>query len=128
MDLHGLASPVVSVVNPPTEAILYRSVGFVTSPSGKQEPSYAPPVTGEVQVQPLSGPQLQHLNNMNISGVLRKAYLHGDWESVVRRDLKGGDKFVFSHAGIVGGTWLVVQVLETWPDWCCVGLQLQVNP
>lgn len=128
MDLHAAVSPAISSVNPMTSAQLYKSTGRITSPSGKPEPSYAAPITGDVQVQALSGSQLQHMNNLGISGVLRKAYLHGDWESVVRKNLTGGDKFVFSHASIVNGTWLVVQVLETWPDWCCVALQLQVIP
>lgn len=128
MDLHGLVSPIVSIVNPMTSGQLYKSTGYVDSPSGKREPSYAAPVSGDLQVQALSGSQLQHVNNMGITGILRKVYLYGDWESVVRLSLTGGDKFVFSHAGIVNGTWLVVQVLETWPDWCCVAVQLQVNP
>jgi hypothetical protein len=65
---------------------------------------------------------------LNITGVLRKVYLGGDWESVVRNSMKGGDKFVFSNAGIVNGEWLVVIVNETWPDWCSVTVQLQVQP
>ena len=127
MDLHAAASSAVSAVNPMTPAQLYKSTGRITGPSGKPEPSYAPPILGDVQVQALSGQQLQHMNNMGISGVLRKAYLHGDWESVVRRDLTGGDKFIFSSAGVVNGVWLVVTVLETLPHWCCVAVQLQTD-
>jgi hypothetical protein len=128
MDLHGIVSPVIASVNPMTSAELHKSNGSITSPSGKPEPSYAPPVIGEVQVQALSGQQLQHVNSMGISGILRKVYLYGDWESVVRRDLTGGDLFVFDSGRVVGGTWLVVTVLEIWPDWCCVAVQLQVVP
>jgi hypothetical protein len=128
MDLHSLVSGLVSAVNPETPADLYSNLGYTIGASGKQSPTYDDPIKGSIQVQALSGQQLQHLNNLNISGVLRKAYLGGDWQSVVRSTMKGGDKFVFSHAGIADGTWLVVQVLETWPDWCCVALQLQVKP
>lgn len=128
MDLHSLASPIIGIVNPPTPAKLYKSTGFTTNADGRQVPTYASPIQGRIQVQGMSGGALQHANNMNITGVLRKVYLGGDWESVVRTMLKGGDKFVFSHAGIVDGTWLVATVMETWPDWCCVIAQLQVEP
>lgn len=128
MDLHSIAFPIISAVNPMTRAKLYRSTGYSTNAEGRQVPAYAAPVYGLVQVQGMSNSALQHANNLNITGVLRKIYLGGDWESVVRTQLKGGDKFVFSHAGIVDGTWLVATVTETWPDWCCVIGQLQVAP
>lgn len=128
MDLHTLAAGAISVVNPETPAKLYRSTGSVTSPAGKPQPSYAPPISGNVQVQSLSGSQLQLMNNMGINGILCKVYLHGDWESVVRQNLTGGDKFTFAYAGFSSDTWLVVQVLERWPDWCCVAVQMQVTP
>lgn len=128
MDLHSLASPVIGLVNPPTPAKLYKSAGYTTGANGRQVPNYAQPIRGMIQVQGMSNSALQHANAMNITGVLRKIYVGGDWESVVRTQLKGGDKFVFSHAGIKDGTWLVAVVSETWPDWCCVIGQLQVEP
>lgn len=128
MDLHALVSPLISNINPQITATLLKSTGRNTSPAGRVVPTYASPITGLIQAQSLSGSQLQHMNNLGISGILCKAYLHGDWESVVRETLAGGDKFIFSYAGFTNGTWLVVQVMERWPDWCCVGLQLQVNP
>lgn len=128
MDLHSAVSPVISSVNPNTPAQLFKSTGSATGTNGKQAPAYAPVANGDVQVQALSGRQLQHINNLGINGVLRKIYLHGDWQSTVRSALTGGDKFVFTSAGVTNGTWLVVQVLETWPDWCCVAVQLQVIP
>lgn len=128
MDLHSIASPIISAVNPMTPAKLYKSTGQTIGANGRQVPAYAPFIRGNIQVQGMSMGALQHANNLNISGVLRKVYLGGDWESVVRSSLKGGDKFVFSTADVVNGTWLVATVLETWPDWCAVIVQLQVNP
>src|SRR5574340_136385 len=128
MDLHAIASPAIAAVNPMTTAQLYKSTGSNTTPSGKPEPAYAPPITGDVQAQSLSGSQLQLMNSMGINGILVKVYLFGDWESVVRQQLTGGDKFVFSYAGFTNATWLVVQVLERWPDWCAVAVQMQVTP
>ena len=123
MDLHSIASQSIAVVNPMTKAKLYKSSGYTIGTNGKQVPSYAPMVRGLIQVQGMSAQLLQHTNNLNISGVLRKVYLGGDWESIVRGSMKGGDKFVFDNE-----TWLVVTVVETWPDWCSVVVQLQVNP
>lgn len=127
MDLHSLASPIVSSVNPMTPAKLFQSTGYATDVTGKQVPAYATMQRGLIQVQGMSNSALQHANNLNITGVLRKVYLGGDWESVVRNSMKGGDKFVFSSGGITNGTWLVAIVNETWPDWCSVTVQLQVN-
>lgn len=128
MDVHGLANQAVQAVNPDTPAKLYRSAGSITGPSGRPEPSYLPAVAGDAQVQSLGGSQLQLVNSMGISGILCKVYLFGNWESVVRDSLSGGDKFVFSYAGFADATWLVVQVLDRWPDWCAVAVQMQVNP
>lgn len=128
MDLHSLVSDAIGLVNPMIPARLYKSNGSTTGLNGKRVPKYASSKSGDVQVQGIGGKELMHLNNMNISGVLRRVYLYGDWESVVRSTLRGGDKFVFSNGDIVDGTWLVEQVSETWPDWCSVVVKLQVNP
>lgn len=128
MDLHSIAGPLISAVNPMTSAKLYKSTGYSVNADGIQVPAYAPAIKGMIQVQGMSNSALQHANSLNITGVLRKVYLGGDWESVVRTTMQGGDKFVFSHAGVVNGTWLVATVNETWPDWCSVTVQLQVEP
>ena len=128
MDLHNVVSRAIGAVNPMIPAKLYKSKGYATSSTGKQIPAYEPVISGDIQVQGMSSSALQHTNNLSITGVLRKVYLGGDWESVVRATMQGGDKFIFTYSGITDGTWLVVTVLETWPDWCAVVVQLQVNP
>ncbi len=128
MDVFLAASPVVTAVNPITSAQLHKSTGYTTGATGKQVPTYAAAVTGNIQVQGMSAQLLQHMNNLNINGVLRKVYMLGDWESIVRSTMRGGDVFVFSHGDITSGTWLVVHVLETWETWCSVIVQLQTKP
>lgn len=128
MNLRGIANSVTSAVNPNTEAQLLRSAGSTTSPSGKRAPTYAAPVDAMVQVQALSAPQIQHLDSLNITGVLRNARLDGDWRGIYRPDSQGGDLITFgagARADLANTTWLVVQVLETWPDWCSLAIQLQ---
>ncbi|CAG4887971.1 hypothetical protein [Paraburkholderia saeva] len=131
MNLHGLVSGVVGTVNPFVPVTLNRSTGYTTADDGKRTPTYtASPQSA--QVQGLSAPEIQHLDGLNITGVLRKAYLNGDWRGVYRPDNQGGDLFVFAGAAPVppslqGTTWKVVQVFETWPDWCALAIQLQMG-
>lgn len=130
MNLHGIVSGVIGAVNPHVPATLQRSNGYATAPDGGRTPAYVTsPQT--VQVQALSAKEIQHLDGLNISGVLRKVYLNGDWRSLYRPGNQGGDRFQFGTTGVPvnlqGTTWLVVQVLETWPDWCSLAIQLQMS-
>lgn len=130
MNLRGIANSVISAINPNTPAQLSRSTGYGTADSGKRTPTYAAPIAAQVQVQALSGPQIQHLDSLNIAGVLRSARLNGDWRNVYRVDSQGGDLIAFGAtpdvpASLQSTTWLVVQVFETWPDWCSLAIQLQ---
>lgn len=130
MNLRGIANGIITAVNPNTAAQLLRSAGYTTSPSGKRTPAYADPVTAQVQVQALSASQIQHLDSLNITGVLRNARLDGDWRGVYRVDTQGGDLLTFANtadvrADLRGTSWLIVQILETWPEWCSVAIQLQ---
>ncbi|SDR17632.1 hypothetical protein [Paraburkholderia tuberum] len=126
MNLHGIVSPIIAAVNPMTDATLRRSAGYDTGPDLRQVPKYAD--TGvTAQVQALTAMELQHIAGLNLQGVLRAAYLYGNVQGVVQGDKKGGDLVLFAdddgvRADLRGTTWLVVQVLETWPDWCKVVL------
>ncbi|MGF6806289.1 hypothetical protein OKW30_001415 [Paraburkholderia sp. Clong3] len=131
MNLHNIVSGAIGTINPFVEVTLKRSTGYATAADGKRTPDYSE--SGEtVQVQALSAAELQQLDGLNIQGVLRKAYLNGDWRGVYRRDNQGGDLFVFALADSVpqslqGTTWKVVQVMETWADWCALAIQLQMD-
>ncbi|MDS0801716.1 hypothetical protein [Burkholderia cenocepacia] len=129
MNLHGIVSGVIGTVNPFVPVTLQQSAGYTTAPDGARTPTYsASPQT--VQVQALSAKEIQHLDGLNIQGVLRKAYLNGDWRGVYRATNQGGDLLQFAAvagvpASLQGTTWKVVQVFETWPDWCALAIQLQ---
>ncbi|MDN7913683.1 hypothetical protein [Burkholderia cepacia] len=132
MNLHGLVSGVIGTVNPFVPATLQQSAGtYDTAPDGSRTPHYnTSPQT--VQVQALSAREIAHLDGLNITGVLRKVYLNGDWRGVYRPGNQGGDRFKFAAAAPVpvslqGTTWLVVQVFETWPDWCSLAILLQMS-
>lgn len=127
MNLRATANSRTQTINPNLVIELLRSNGYTVGPAFKQIPAFIS-VSGEAQIQALSGKDLMHLNNMNIQGVSRKVYLYGNWMGVVRSDEKGGDVLVFPQApGEPNQQWKIRTVFETWPDWCAVGVSLQVG-
>jgi hypothetical protein len=127
INVRGMANAATQNVNSNLTIDLLRSNGYTISPNGKQVPAFLT-LSGAAQVQGLAAKDLQHMNNLNIQGVLRKVYLYGNWMGVVRSDSKGGDVLVFPQApGMDDQQWKVVTVFETWADWCSVGVVLQVG-
>jgi len=122
MDLRGIANSISSVVNPNETVSVLRSTGFTVGAGGKQVPTYAAAVSGPAQVQALDGVELRQMDSLNIQGVLRAIYLRGALAGVVRPAGTGGD-IVKRKAGTE--VWLVVKVLETWPDWTKAVICLQ---
>lgn len=124
MNLHGMAGPIIGAVNPNFPVTVQFSTGFTVDGSFKQVPAYSPPVPMLAQVQPISTPDLQQLEGINLGGVRWKVYLYGQIDSVVRPETKGGDLVTIS-SGRHQGVWLVVQVMEQFPDWCCAAIVQQ---
>ncbi|MGK4923163.1 hypothetical protein ACSLUB_11555 [Bordetella hinzii] len=122
MNLHAVAGPIVSAVNPMILATIKYSDGYEPGPGFKQVPKYRVVPDVQAQVQPLSAGDLKHLEAQNIQGVQRSVYLYGDIQGVVRPAEKGGDLLIFNDQ-----VWLVTVVFETWPDWCKVGVTLQMD-
>lgn len=124
MNLHGIVSNVISTVNPQIVGQYLSSLPPTTSASGKRTPNFAPPVDVYLQVQPLSAGDLRKLEGLNLQGTMRKMFLNGRVDGIVRPSMKGGDLLVIPD-GVNAGTWLVNQVLEQWPDWACAAVTLQ---
>ena len=115
MNLHSIVRAAVNGVNPDIAAVLLASTSNSINNAGVQTPSYAAPVTVQVQVQPVSSQDLQHLDYLNLQGEFRALYLYGDSEGIVRVSQKGGDIFQFSpFIGQPVARWLVVKADETW--------------
>jgi hypothetical protein len=121
MNLHGIASPLIAVVNPMQVASVRKSTGYTTDATGQRIPSYAPATPISCQIQSLSFNELTALDGLNIQGVKRKIYINGAWDGVIRADGKGGDLVTMPN----GDIFLVVLALETWPDWSCVAVVKQ---
>lgn len=123
MDLHGIAAGAIGAVNPFVAAQLIASTGNTVNPDGSVTPGYAAPVPMQIQAQELSFKDLQHIENLNLQGILKSIYCPGTVQAVNRLAGTGGDKIV-----IAGDTYLAVAISEQWPNWCRVIGQLQVDP
>ena len=121
MNLHQIVSGAVGSVNPPTSMVIRRNTGYTTGTDGTQTPTY-PDVSTVGQVQDLSSGDIKRLEGMNAQNVQQKVYLNGNYEGVFRVLGKGGDLIKFGSQ-----TYLVTAVLERWPDWCCVGITMQLD-
>lgn len=120
MNLHGLVSGAIGVVNPHTPATMQVSTGYTTSASGSRTPTFTA-TDVMVQLQSMSYQDLKQIDGLNLQGVLKAVYAQGNFNGVNRPKEQGGDLLV-----IGADTWLIVQVLETWPDWCKFIVNLQV--
>lgn len=122
MNLHRIANSAVRRVNPNIEATIRRYLGETTGSGRKPIPQYAPDEQITIQLQPLSKGDMQHVDGLNIQGLFKSIHVNGNFYSVNRTMQKGGDLFI-----VAGKTWLVIEPLELWPDWCRLLVCLQVD-
>ena len=122
MNLHGIVSGAIGSINPFIGGTMQISTGYTTSPSGKRTPTYST-LAVSVQLQTQTYRDLQQTDGLNIQGVVKSAYVKGNFNGVNRPKRQGGDLLI-----IGSDTWLIVQPLEEWPDWCKFVVALQVTP
>lgn len=137
LNLHGIVRAAIQSVNPDTLCIWQQSIGYRTLPDGSQATNYNNVWNVPVQVQGLSSGDLKQINYLNLEGILRKIYMFGSVDGVVRAAMKGGDLLVFpdftpqavldssksfirdSNGQVVvwfpQRFWKIVQVMERWP-------------
>lgn len=127
MNLHGLASPLISIVNPKTPAGVRLSSGWTTQPNGARIPAYSAELSVLGQVQPMTYRDIQQVDGLNLQGTRVGIYLYGQLDGLVRSLGKGGD-LVIIRVGVHAGVYLVATVLEQWPDWVKVAATLQNDP
>jgi hypothetical protein len=120
MNLHGIVSGAVGIVNQFITATLKQNTGYITGTDGSRTATFST-TTASIQVQPVPSDMLSFLDNQGIQGVLRSVYLEGDWQGIIKADQTGGDILTFQ-----GHDWMVVQNSEAWPDWSKVIVSQQV--
>lgn len=128
INVRAAANNAIQVVNPNILGTFYRSTGFAVDAAKKQVPSYAAGINLSIQVQAVGARELQHLENLNIEGLLRSVHMYGNTQGVVRVSQQGGDLLYFKDVptGTLR-TWKVIKVVETWPDWCHVIVNMQTD-
>ena len=120
MNLRAIANAATQSINSNTPVTVKVSSGYTIDPTTRRQvPAYTTE-TGKANIQALDGKDLKQLDGLNIQGTIRAAYLYGNLAGIVRPDSKGGDLVEFNSQ-----SWLVVKVLETWPDWCKVAIVYQ---
>lgn len=117
-----MANSAVRRVNPNIVATVRRYLGETTGPGRKPIPQYASDEQITIQLQPLSKGDMQHVDGLNLQGLFKSIHVNGNFYSINRTMQKGGDLFI-----IDGQTWLVIEPLELWPDWCRLLVCLQVD-
>lgn len=110
MNLQGIVSPIVSVVNPKVSVQIERSTGYATNAAGKRAPSYAAAQTVLASVQPVQYQDIMLTEGMGIQGSRIKVYLPGDWNGIVRADKEGGDRVTLPD----GTKWIIAVQAEQW--------------
>jgi len=120
MNLHNIVRGAIASVNPEVAAGLYQNIGYKSLPNAGRTPIYAPPVTAYVQIQAAAQSDLKKLEGMNLQSVDTTIYMNGALSGAIRILAKGGD-LIFAN----NRYWLVVGVLEKWPDWCKVAVTMQ---
>lgn len=129
MNLHALVRGAITTVNPDTSVQWFASTGNAVSDTGKQTSSYAVAVPLQGQIQAASTEMLRKYDLLQAQGIYRTVYFYGREQAINRVEGKGGDLLQFAEVpGETIRTWLIVQVPEQWPDWCCVLACLQLDP
>ena len=124
MNLRSIANNLTQSINPNKQVIARRYAGMTVGAGRVPIPSYSADESVTVQLQPLSAGDLQHIDGLNIQGIVKSLYVNGDFYSNDRKLNKGGDIFI-----IDGQTWLVVDMVEQWNQsgWTRVIINLQVD-
>lgn len=133
MNLHAIANPAVSTVNPNETVIWYENLGQSTDNTGLITPLYAEPVTLFAQVQSESDAALYYADRVGQNSIVRRFYLHGTQEQraagIVRPEVRGGD---YIRREINGLYYLIDAVLDDFSatsGWLCVrGVEQAVTP
>jgi hypothetical protein len=113
MNLHRLAKSLINRVNPFIKATLKRSDGYEAGKGASKVPKYKPDENISIQLQPLTSDDLRHIDGLNLQGIVKSIHTDGNIYGALRREEIGGDLII-----IDGVTWLVIEPIELWPDWC----------
>lgn len=128
MNLHGIVAGAIGAINPHVPATIKRNTGYITGGDGGRVPTFELFYV-KAQVQELTQADINHMDGLNIQGVVRAVYFTGSAAGLIRAAKRGGDLIIFAPGLFEEGTdWLATAVLEKWPDWVKVAITLQNTP
>lgn len=127
INLRVMANSVTSVINPNIPAVLKRSIGYVTDDAGVRVNTFMEQNI-VIQSQSMTSKELQLVESLGLQGYTRAVHLNGNIEGLRRHVEQGADILTFKqHDDAEPMDWLVVQVMESWPNWCRVLLCRQAK-
>lgn len=115
MDLQGIASGIITAVNPMAVGTLRISTGYSTAANGSRTPTYRDVPGVELQVQSLTFRDLTQIDGLNLNGTRKGIYIRGRVEGIVRPENRGGDLIIMPTAqfdGSIAGTVLTVASMQ----------------
>lgn len=132
LNLHGIVRGAITAINPDIIGQWLESTGSTVGADFRPVPAWSYHNGVALQVQMLTGKELQHPALISVQGVKRSVYMFGTVQGVSKPQVKGGDMLQFRM--VDGGPllrWLVVTELEQWNPagaWSKVAVTLQVDP
>lgn len=112
---------------------IVTSQAMTATGSGKRTPAYNTITGVPMQFQAVSNDDLEHIDALNISKVLRSVHINGDILGLVRPGVRGGD-LLLAPTGLANtlpalDVWLVVSAPENWEasGWSHVIVALQTD-
>ena len=115
LNLHATVRKAIGAVNPDITAQYLASSGSTRNAAGRVTPTYAAPVSVQIQQQPPTGKDLHQFEFLNIQGTTRVVFLYSNPQAIVRINAKGGDLLQFPQwHGAPVDNWLVVGMPEQW--------------
>jgi hypothetical protein len=114
MNLHSIVSGAIGVVNPFVDGFIMQSTGYTQDANYNRIPQYTVH-KASIQKQAATSEDLKVVDGQNVQGAVDKFYIQGNWNGVFQRREQGGDLIVIGDT-----SWLIIQSMEDWPDWCAV--------
>lgn len=131
-NLHAIVRGAITAINPDVLGQWLESSGSTLGADYRPAPAWTYHDGVALQVQMLTGKELQHPALISVQGEKRSVYMFGTVQGVNKPQAKGGDLLQFR---IVDGgpllRWLVVTELEQWnpaSSWSKIAVVLQTDP
>lgn len=124
LNLHGIVRGAIEVVNDDVDGTVYVNTGR-TNVRGILTPTFSA-VAARLQMQAQKHDPIAHERSLTYSNGYLTVYAYGNFADVERRTTTGGD-VINVPAGPRAGWYYVTQVMEWWPDWCCLEVTTQLN-